>query len=149
MEPRSTAQPTAAGWTRATAALRSRQNWVQLIQFCVVGGIGFGVNLLVYKLLVHRADMHYIPAATLSFVVAVTNNYILNRLWTFRRVKGNAAYQGMRFLVVSLAALGANLLILRGLVGADLEKVLAQAIAIVLVTPLNFIGNRLWSFRRS
>jgi putative flippase GtrA len=26
--------------------------------------------------------------------------------------------------------------------------VLAQAIAIVLVTPLNFLGNKLWSFRR-
>jgi putative flippase GtrA len=24
----------------------------------------------------------------------------------------------------------------------------AQAIAIVLVTPLNFVGNKLWSFRR-
>jgi putative flippase GtrA len=28
------------------------------------------------------------------------------------------------------------------------EKVPAQAIAIVLVTPLNFVGNKLWSFRR-
>jgi len=24
---------------------------------------------------------------------------------------------------------------------------LSQAIAIVLVTPLNFVGNKLWSFR--
>ena len=29
-----------------------------------------------------------------------------------------------------------------------LGKLLAQAIAIVLVTPLNFVGNKLWSFRR-
>jgi putative flippase GtrA len=29
-----------------------------------------------------------------------------------------------------------------------MDKVLAQAIAIVLVTPLNFVGNKLWSFRR-
>jgi putative flippase GtrA len=26
--------------------------------------------------------------------------------------------------------------------------VLAQAIAVVLVVPLNFLGNKLWSFRR-
>ncbi len=29
-----------------------------------------------------------------------------------------------------------------------MSKFVGQAIAIVLVTPLNFIGNKLWSFRR-
>jgi putative flippase GtrA len=33
------------------------------------------------------------------------------------------------------------------LVALGLDKVLAQAIAIILVTPVNFIGNKLWSFR--
>ena len=31
----------------------------------------------------------------------------------------------------------------------DLGKLPAQAVAIVVVTPLNFVGNKLWSFRRS
>jgi putative flippase GtrA len=49
---------------------------------------------------------------------------------------------------VALVAYGANLALLAAfIVGAGLDKVLAQAIAIVLVTPLNFIGNKLWSFR--
>jgi putative flippase GtrA len=30
---------------------------------------------------------------------------------------------------------------------AGLPKVLAQAISLVLATPVNFIGNKLWSFR--
>jgi putative flippase GtrA len=34
------------------------------------------------------------------------------------------------------------------LVTAGLDKVPAQAIAVIVVTPLNFIGNKLWSFRR-
>jgi putative flippase GtrA len=34
------------------------------------------------------------------------------------------------------------------LVKAGLGALPAQAIAIVVVTPLNFIGNKLWSFRR-
>ena len=54
---------------------------------------------------------------------------------------------GARFLVVSLLALGANLLCLHLLIGLGLGKLVAQAIAIVLVTPVNFIGNKLWSFR--
>jgi putative flippase GtrA len=53
----------------------------------------------------------------------------------------------MRFLVVSTLALGANLVVLHLLVVAGLAEVVAQAIAIVLVTPINFVGNKLWSFR--
>jgi putative flippase GtrA len=56
----------------------------------------------------------------------------------------------MRFFLVSLAALGANLVILDLLVGvAGVDKFFANAIAIVLVMPLNFVGNKLWSFRRA
>jgi putative flippase GtrA len=52
----------------------------------------------------------------------------------------------MRFLVVSTVALAANLLVLQLLVSATSRPVLSQAIAIVLVTPVNFVGNKLWSF---
>ena len=43
-----------------------------------------------------------------SFLVAVTNNYTWNRLWTFRGQRGHVGYQGLRFFVVSLLALGAT-----------------------------------------
>ena len=78
----------------------------------------------------------------------MANNYTWNRLWTFRAQRGNVAYQGLRFLVVSTIALAANLVVLYLLVEAGLGALPAQAIAIVLVTPLNFVGNKLWSFRR-
>jgi putative flippase GtrA len=133
---------------RAERALRARHNWVQLAKFCAVGGSGYVVNLAVYTALLHWAGLHYLAAAACSFVVAVTNNYTLNRLWTFRGQRGHFAYQGPRFLVVSLVAFGANLGILRVLVAFGLGKIVAQAVAIVLVTPLNFVGNKLWSFRR-
>jgi putative flippase GtrA len=58
----------------------------------------------------------------------------------------HVAYQGLRFLVVSTVALAANLLVLHLLVTLGLHDVVAQAIAIVLVTPVNFVGNKLWSF---
>ena len=116
--------------------------------FCVVGAIGYVVNLVVYTALLNWAGLHYIAAAVGSFLVAVTNNYVLNRRWTFRRQRGPVAYQGPRFLVVSTFSLGANLLVLHLIVQAGVGKIVAQAIAIVLVTPLNFVGNKLWSFRR-
>ena len=139
--------PAATLGARAGRALRQSQNWIELAKFCAVGASGYVVNLAVYTALLNGADLHYLPAAACSFVVAVTNNYILNRVWTFRRHRGHLYYQGLRFLVVSLFALGANLAVLRILVALGMGKVVAQAIAIILVTPLNFVGNKLWSFR--
>jgi putative flippase GtrA len=133
---------------RARHALRRPANWIQLAKFCTVGLIGYGVNIGVYALLLNWANLHYLAAATCSTLVAIANNYALNRFWTFRDERGHFAYQGLRFLIVSLVALGTNLLVLRGLVGIGFGKIVAQALAIVLVMPLNFLGNKLWSFRR-
>jgi dolichol-phosphate mannosyltransferase len=146
---RSAALRASSALARTRGALSRPQNWAQLARFCVVGASGYVVNLAVYTLLLKAAGLHYLLAATCSFLVAVTNNYTWNRLWTFRGQRGHFAYQGLRFLIVSTVALAANLVILRLLVEElDLAKVLAQAIAIVLVTPLNFVGNKLWSFGR-
>ena len=144
------ARSTAAGITatRARRALLRPQNWVELVKFSLVGASGFIVNLAVYAALLRGAGLHYIPAAICSFAVAVTNNYFWNRHWTFRESRGNLYYQGMRFFVVSAVALGLNLVLLKVLVELGLDKIAAQAIAIVLVTPFSFSINKLWSFRR-
>jgi putative flippase GtrA len=144
------ARSTAAGVAAARAgrALRRPQNWFELFKFCLVGASGYVINLAVYVALVKGADMHYLAAAVCSFVVAVTNNYWWNRHWTFRQRRGNIYYQGARFLIVSAISLGLNLLLLRGLVALGMEKVAAQAVAIMLVTPFSFGVNKLWSFRR-
>ena len=131
---------------RARRALGRRHNWLQLAKFCTVGASGYLVNLVVFTILV-GSGLHYLLAATGSFLVAVTNNYIWNRLWTFRDRRAGVAAQGMRFFIVSLASLGANLLVLHVLITLGAGKLVGQAIAIVLVTPLNFVGNRLWSFK--
>jgi putative flippase GtrA len=63
--------------------------------------------------------------------------------------KGHFAYQGMRFFVVSVLAFAANQLWLFVFLDwLGWGKIIAAAIAVIFVTPLNFIGNKLWSFRR-
>src|SRR5204863_8709819 len=123
------------------------QNWLERAKCSTVGATGYVVNLTVYTLLMRRADVHYLGAATGSFLVAVTNNYLLNRLWTFRHRRGHFAYQGMRFFVVALIALSANLVLLRVLVAFGAGEIGAQAVAIMLGSPLNFVGDKLWPFR--
>jgi putative flippase GtrA len=129
-----------------TAALRARHNWEQLAKFCLVGAVGYLVNLVVYDALLHEG-LHYLLAATCSFFVAVTNNYAWNRIWTFRDRRAGLAAQGIRFFIVALGSLVANLGVLHLLIIGGSGKLVGQAVAIVIVTPLNFLGNRLWSFR--
>ncbi len=135
------------GASRAGRALRRRQNWVELAKFGTVGGSGYVLNLAVYTLLIMRADVHFRLAAACSFVVAASNNYLWNRVWTFRRQRGHFGRQGLRFFAVSSVALGANQVWLTVLVALGAGKILAQAIAIILVMPLSFAANKLWSFR--
>jgi putative flippase GtrA len=121
-------------------------NWVQLFQFGVVGASGYVVNLAVFTLMVGPIDLHYIPAAVLAFCVAVTNNFWWNRHWTFDAKHGHAGFQAARFLTVSVLALGVNLIALELLVRAGVTDVPAQALAVIIAMPFNFIGNKLWTF---
>ena len=88
---------TVRGEGRWGPALRRPGNWLQLVKFGVVGASGYAVNLAVYSALVLGLDVHYLAAAVCSFLVAVTNNYTWNRLWTFRNQRGHLVYQGFRY----------------------------------------------------
>lgn len=133
---------------RVRAGLRRPHNWLQLVKFCAVGGSGYVVNLCVFAVGVELLDAHYLVAASGAFVVAVLNNFWWNRHWTFRARSGRAGFQAARFFTVSVVAFLFAAGVLELLVSvAGLAELPAQAMAIVAATPLNFIGNKMWSFR--
>ena len=104
--------------TRLSGGLRTSANWFQLLRFAVVGASGYLVNLAVFAVAIGPLGA------------------------------GHAGFQAARFLVVSLAAFLIALAILELLVIAGMPELAAQAVAVVCATPVNFLGNRLWSFRR-
>jgi putative flippase GtrA len=120
---------------------------LQFVRFAIVGASGYALNLGVFAV-AHRV-MDYRLAAGVAFAVAVANNFLWNRAWTFRDMRGDhAGFQAARFLVISLAAFVFGLLVLDVLVrDAGFDALFAQAIAVVVATPLSFVGNKLWSFR--
>ena len=147
-EPAAAAPPIASARQRATSALRRPHNWVQLAKFCAVGASGYVVNLCVFAACIELFDLHHLVAATFAFVVAVMNNFWWNRHWTFRARGGHAGFQAARFFAISIAAFVFAAAILELLVSvAGMADVPAQAISIVAATPMNFIGNKMWSFR--
>ena len=125
-------------------------NWMQLIKFCAVGGSGYVVNICVFALAYKGLGIHHIAAATVAFVVAVFNNFWWNRHWTFGQHgarEHHAGFQAARFFTVSIFAFLVALGILQLLVtGTSVPTVVAQAISIVAATPLNFVGNKMWTF---
>lgn len=133
---------------RLVHGLRKPANWLQLVRFGLVGGAGFIVNVAVYALLVHGAGIEYRVASVAAWLVAVINNFVLNRHWTFDARDGRARAQAIRFLLVSLVAEAVSLLLLTLFVeAAHLAKVPAQALAVAASMPFNFLGNKLWTFR--
>jgi dolichol-phosphate mannosyltransferase len=132
---------------RIGAAARRPASWLQLVKFGLVGASGYLINLAVFAVLAEALGVHHVLAAVGAFCVAVTNNFLLNRHWTFAAGDGHAGFQAMRFFAVSIAALTINLIALEVLVSqASLGDLPAQAIAVAIAMPFNFLGNKLWTF---
>lgn len=132
---------------RVRRGMAHAENWWQLARFGAVGGSGYVVNLLVFWLAVHPAGLDHRIGATLAFLVAVTNNFVWNRIWTFAGATPTRVHaQAVRFLVVSVGGFVVNLVVLEALIAAGLPELAAQAIAVAVAMPVNFVGNRLWTF---
>jgi len=134
---------------------RLQKSGKQFVKFAIVGATGTIVNLAVLKatLLIWGAFVVETPfaveifASGLAFCVAVVNNYLLNRWWTFRSM-GSMGGEFAKFLTVSVAGLGLNEIafwLFRGELGIGV--LVSQLMAIACVLPFNFAVNKLWSFR--
>ncbi|MFA5809299.1 MAG: GtrA family protein [Thermoleophilia bacterium] len=128
---------------------RLRRAIGQLWKYCLVGVSGFVVNLLIFWVMFSKFEVRYELAGTVSFTVAVTNNFLLNRYWTFGSSERDIFSQASRFFIISITSWALNMLILRLLIeDAGFDPYVAQGLAISTVTILNFTGNKLWSFRQ-
>ena len=154
--PEETATPSAAPelalHTRVRHGVRRPHNWIQLVKFCAVGGSGYVVNLCVFAVAYKVFDLHHLVAATAAFVVAVFNNFWWNRHWTFGEHGArdhHAGFQAARFFTVSVLAFFFAAAVLESLIRwTEIRPIVAQAISIVAATPLNFVGNKMWTFGR-
>jgi len=137
------------GWAplrRLGLGAREPARWLELFKFGLVGISGYAVNLVVFAFLV-ELGAHHIAAAIGAFCIAVSNNFVWNRHWTFDAAGSQASEQAWRFFAVSLLGLGINLAALYLLVDvAGLPELSGQAVAVAIAMPANFVGNKLWTF---
>ena len=128
---------------------RKPSNWLQLVQFGVVGASGYAINLVAFAVFAEGLGLHHVLAAMVAFCFAVTNNFLWNRSWTFRAsaARGRAGFQAARFFTVSVGGLAVNIAVLVLLVdGLGFAGLPSQAAAVAIAMPVNFIGNKVWTF---
>lgn len=81
----------------------------QFIRFGCVGAVGFLVDFGSSAALGYM--MNFYPAAILAYIIAATNNWFLNRLWTFKKASQDthtASQQWQIFLLANLPGLIVN-----------------------------------------
>ena len=134
-------------------ASRSSENWLQLIRFGVVGVSGYIVNTVSFWFCLHVIGLDYKIALPIAYLAGVINNFTWNSRWTFTHEReSHTAVQGAKFLVVSTVAFGCNYgLVVAGVHWVHLfsqHKVVINALANIMVIPVNFLGQKLWSFKK-
>jgi len=136
-----------------------RRYWLgKYLKFALIGGVGALINLAVFWIAREAFLATPFWAIAIAFVVADTNNYIWNRLWTFKS-KGQIKFQYPQFLIISVIGLVLNELLFEVIVydlfpaldvvtdRASILLVFVQALCILIVSVFNFLANSAWTFR--
>tara|TARA_Y100000310_G_scaffold339655_1_gene432976 strand:+ start:3578 stop:4669 length:1092 start_codon:yes stop_codon:yes gene_type:complete len=122
----------------------------EFFKFVIVGGIGTIVNILILYLLTEKVGVYYIFSAIISFIVAMTSNFTLNKVWTFKEnIKLDAGKKYLQFGLVSVSALLVNLFFLYIFTEIfGIYYIISQIFAIGIALIINFLGNKVWTFAK-
>ncbi len=124
----------------------------RLLNFMLVGGLGFIVNMAVYypmslwfqSEVTFLGQHFYLPPFLLSSLVAITSNYYWNKKWTFGDMKAKPLSY-WRYLGMASATLVLDMAALWALVDfGKLSPVVAAAIAIIFVFILRYFISKHW-----
>lgn len=134
----------------------------QIAKFGCVGAANFAVDIGILNLLIFLSGtavgFAYIIFKVISFAFAVTNSYIWNKIWTFKKTGGkDTGKEFFQFITISViglilnAAVAGFLVIVVGPLGGIKVKTWASvsaAAASACVMAWNFIGYKFWVFKR-
>jgi len=122
----------------------------EFAKFAVVGIINTLIHMFVLFVLVNYFSIWYIFSSFLAFLAAVTNSFVLNTIWTFKRdITNKTTLRYGQFFSVSLIAALLNLLFLYIFTEFfGLWYMYSQFISIVLTLMINFLGNKFWTYKQ-
>ncbi len=131
--------------------LLSKSKITEFIRYCIVGAIGTLVNLSILYFFTEVLSFYYLISAIIAFFFSVINNYVLNKVWTFKeKIQELIVRKYFKFITLSLISMTVNVSILFFLVEFfNIWYIFAEMIAILGAFLINFLGNKLWTFRKA
>ena len=121
---------------------------MRFIRFGIVGASGLIVDFGVTWLCKEKLRWNKYVSNSLGFILAASNNYFWNRLWTFHSESVEIVREYSTFVLIALVGLGLNNLIIWLLhEKAQLNFYLSKLIAIGCVMIWNFSMNYVFTFR--
>jgi len=147
-----------------TNILTNSKERERFLKFAAVGVIGALIDFGVMNLLTQATGMDLVPAGTISFICAVTSNFIWNRYWTYPDSRSRPiSRQLVMFFMVNIAGVAIRIPILHyieppllhaiedanilaSLSAELLAKNLTLALAVGIVMLWNFFVNRYWTY---
>lgn len=123
-----------------------------LLRFLFIGFLGTILNIIIFYIVADYLYMDANIASIIAFCIAVTQNYILNHLWSFKKIVNYdlnlKSY--FKYVYVNIFGLIANLIVLN-LILMEFHpslKVIAQLCGIIVGTMFNYILSRVYVFKK-
>jgi len=124
----------------------------KIVKFSSVGALGSITNIAIFSSLTFLS-IHYNIASFLAFLVAVTQNYTLNKKWTFKEHNTKTRKKFIKYFILNFSSFLVNLLVLNIVVlnfgDENLTKITAQILGIGVAMGINFLGSYLVIFAKS
>ncbi|MGW1682065.1 GtrA family protein [Saccharopolyspora sp. NPDC002376] len=117
-----------------------------LLRYAMIGASGVLLDYLLFLLLYNAFGVHPQVANAISTTAGITNNFVLNALFNFRK-RDRILVRFLRFYAVGLAGIGLTFVLLQvfsGWLGIDPNLVKAASLPIVLI--VQYTINKKWSF---
>ncbi|MBQ4899954.1 GtrA family protein [Paenibacillus sp. Marseille-P2973] len=120
----------------------------QPFKFVLVGILNTCISFIAYIFFISFVSDNYLFALMFSHLFGIINSYFWNRRWTFNSVNTNHR-SILKFVLVYFITFLVNLLLLHLLIdNGGINKLLSQALALLVTTAISFVGHKYWSFKK-
>ena len=136
-------------WKRQSQSLAAQVNLPQIFRYLVTGVATFCLEYGLLLLLVEYAQLNYLYANGIAFILANLFNYVLSRYWVFTRGKFQAHVEIIAYFVAATVGLLINQTVMLALVEyADLDYRIAKFFAIGAIVLWNYWSRKKLVFKR-
>ena len=115
-------------------------------KFLMTGALGIVPDVAVLNLAVKGFHATPTQGAVAGWTVAMTGNYVLNRIWTFRARQLPIASSYFKYALGVLGGLGVKIAVMKAFPSWNYN--VSNVLGIVVGTIFNYLASQLWAFAR-